>query len=753
MTSGSKPLEFHIYPPEPDSSHDAHSAQQAVAEQKRPHETTGTLPSRSHSSRSISFQLDLSQNSIPRHTSSARRPSNRRRSGASSLLLRNLSQRWYKKLPSPPSSPPLSSFIDFAEHDPDSVLALPRRWPSLYAPPGRQDQIEPRPDAEAEQRQGYGSGYLRGWPLATVSVAALLACFVTQLDESIIATALPNIAAEFHSLGDIGWYNSTYYLPQAVLQPLFGQVYTRWRIKRVYLISLFLFEAGSLMAALSNSSPLLIVARTIAGIGTAGITAGHFQIFAACYAPKARAIMLNAVSAILVISSVLGPLLGGIVTQYLSWRWCFGINVPIGSVIVAIMAVLLKIPRGSNSTTKSTWKKRLMELDILGTILLTAMIVCVLLGFHMVQKQRPNKARVGAVFVAAIVAAIALFIQQRLTLTETLLPIRIFGRRLVWATCGLMFSLSVGIATHISFLPLYLQLVRGKSPASSGTHTVPYVLSIFTGSIIMMLSLIVLKYLNILFLSGVVCYAIAAGLFTTFDVNSTLGEIVGFQVLAGLGFGLCVLCLVECPQAILADRDVPYAQGVINMFQILGGATSTQVATLIFIQTLSHRLERVPNLSQDQIRILLADPTTMLYGNSSDSKGSHHINDSQTLPSGPLRSRILNELSSSFSATFHLSIVAACLALTFVLCMPWTRKRTLAATLAAETGKEGNYDNDNHNNNNNDDDGDINNNNNNDNDNENDIKGTRRMRTRKAGQGSVYRREREEEPLTTIELT
>ncbi|EEH02665.1 major facilitator superfamily transporter [Histoplasma capsulatum G186AR] len=704
MTSGSKPPEFHIYPPEPDSGHDAHSAQQAVAEQKRPHETTGTLPSRSHSSRSISFQLDLNQNSIPRHTSSARRSSNRRRSGASSLLLRNLSQRWYKKLPSPPSSPPLSSFIDFAEHDPDSVLSLPRRWPSLYAPPGRQDQIEPRPDAEAEQRQGYGSGYLRGWPLVTVSVAALLACFVTQLDESIIATALPNIAAEFHSLGDIGWYNSTYYLPQAVLQPLFGQVYTRWRIKRVYLISLFLFE---------------------------------------------------------VISSVLGPLLGGIVTQYLSWRWCFGINVPIGSVIVVIMAVLLKIPRGSNSTTKSTWKKRLMELDILGTILLTAMIVCVLLGFHMVQKQRPNKAGVGAVFVAAIVAAIALFIQQRLTLTETLLPIRIFGRRLVWATCGLMFSLSVGIATHISFLPLYLQLVRGKSPASSGTHTVPYVLSIFTGSIIMMLSLIVMKYLNILFLSGVVCYAIGAGLFTTFDVNSTLGEIVGFQVLAGLGFGLCVLCLVECPQAILADRDVPYAQGVINMFQILGGATSTQVATLIFIQTLSHRLERVPNLPQDQIRILLADPTTMLYGNSSDSKGSHHINDSQTLPSGPLRSRILNELSGSFSATFHLSIVAACLALTFVLCMPWTRKRTLAATLAVEAGKEangnvkhdGNYDNDNHNNNNNDDDGDINDNNDNDNDNENDIKGTRRIRTRKAGHGSGFRREREEEPLTTIELT
>ncbi|EER36724.1 efflux pump [Histoplasma capsulatum H143] len=704
MTSGSKPLEFHIYPPEPDNSHDAHSAQQAVAEQKRPHETTETLPSRSHSSRSISFQLDLNQNSIPRHTSSARRSSNRRRSGASSLLLRNLSQRWYKKLPSPPSSPPLSSFIDFAEHDPDSVLSLPRRWPSLYAPPGRQDQIEPRPDAEAEQRQGCGSGYLRGWPLVTVSVAALLACFVTQLDESIIATALPNIAAEFHSLGDIGWYNSTYYLPQAVLQPLFGQVYTRWRIKRVYLISLFLFE---------------------------------------------------------VISSVLGPLLGGIVTQYLSWRWCFGINVPIGSVIVVIMAVLLKIPRGSNSTTKSTWEKRLMELDILGTILLTAMIVCVLLGFHMVQKQRPNKAGVGAVFVAAIVAAIALFIQQRLTLTETLLPIRIFGRRLVWATCGLMFSLSIGIATHISFLPLYLQLVRGKSPASSGTHTVPYVLSIFTGSIIMMLSLIVLKYLNILFLSGVVCYAIAAGLFTTFDVNSTLGEIVGFQVLAGLGFGLCVLCLVECPQAILADRDVPYAQGVINMFQILGGATSTQVATLIFIQTLSHRLERVPNLPQDQIRILLEDPTTMLYGNNSDSKGSHHINDSQTLPSEPLRSRILNELSSSFSATFHLSIVAACLALTFVLCMPWTRKRTLAATLAAEAGKEangnvkhdGNYDNDNHNNNNNDDDGDINNNNDNNNDNENDIKGTRRMRTRKTGQGSGFRREREDEPLTTIELT
>ena len=146
-----------------------------------------------------------------------------------------------------------TSFIQFSDHDRTAFMSIPNSWRYLYKPlpnPGNDDQIGPREQTikelklESKEDPDGRSGRkgLRGWSLAAVTVAVLLASFTTQLDESIIATPLPSIASQFHSLGDVGWYGSAYYLPQAVLHPLLGQIYVRWKIKQVYLIALIIFE-------------------------------------------------------------------------------------------------------------------------------------------------------------------------------------------------------------------------------------------------------------------------------------------------------------------------------------------------------------------------------------------------------------------------------------------------------------------------------------------------------------------------------
>jgi hypothetical protein len=115
------------------------------------------------------------------------------------------------------------------------------------------------------------------------------------------------------------------------------------------------------------------------------------------------------------------------------------------------------------------------------------------------------------------------------------------------------------------------KMVLGLSPISSGIHTVPYVTAIFSGSIIVVLALRFVPYYNPIFVSGTVMFAIASGLLTTLGVKSLMANVIGYQILAGFGFGLCVLCIVACPQSVLKGRDVAHAQGIIQMFNILGG--------------------------------------------------------------------------------------------------------------------------------------------------------------------------------------
>ena len=146
---------------------------------------------------------------------------------------------------------PRTSFINDPNHDRTSLTSVPESWSNVYRPVS--NHSENHEDAQRQTVQGLDTGAkncnsssqgnsLHGWSLAAITIAVLLASFTTQLDESIIATPLPTIASQFHSLGDVGWYGSAYYLPQAVLHPLLGQIYVRWRIKHVYLIALIVFE-------------------------------------------------------------------------------------------------------------------------------------------------------------------------------------------------------------------------------------------------------------------------------------------------------------------------------------------------------------------------------------------------------------------------------------------------------------------------------------------------------------------------------
>ncbi|KAN0099274.1 Major facilitator superfamily domain containing protein [Hyaloscypha variabilis] len=502
------------------------------------------------------------------------------------------------------------------------------------------------------------SGEISRWNLVGIGIGALIACFAVGLDSAIIATALPVISSDFKSLKDIGWYGSAFYLPQAILQPFFGKFYTIWRIKVLYLSAIVIFEVGSLIAMLAPTSLALIIGRATCGVGAAGIVVGVFNIFSSCFPPKSQNLMYAAVTAIVAGSNVLGPILGGALTDSLNWRWCFTINLPIGGVAFLIMLMHLKLPTTNNTgpRTLMSWQERIAFLDLCGTVILSTTLVCLLYALEMLREVEIPVIRLCLFLGASGMAALSLIIQQSLRSAEGLLPKRILLRRNCWAATGLMSCCFFSIANHIYFLPIFLQTIFSMTPQASGFHTLPYLVTMSVTAVSSVLMMKLIPIINPFLICGSAMLCLASGLITTLSMNSPAAHLIGYEILAGGGVGLCLCSIIICPKSVLTQEDLPRAQSIIQMFQILSQAFSTQIAAIIFNRTLASALI-TSGLPQQIIIILITDLGA--------------LRSSGTFSNIP---QVLSAYQVSFQTSFKASVFSAVLAFLFSLCIEWNTK-------------------------------------------------------------------------------
>ena len=430
----------------------------------------------------------------------------------------------------------------------------------------------------------------------------MLVIFLYAIDATIVSTSMPTIVARLGGLELYSWVFSIYMLTSALTTPLFGKLADLFSHRRLMLIGIGIFVLGSTLCGAAQSMEMLVLFRAIQGLGGGAIYALAFIVVGVLFPPEQRAKMQGIISSIWGISSVLGPLAGGLIVEYTNWRWVFFVNLPITAIAVGFIAVGLK---------EEKTERHRHKLDLVGTatLLLGLMVMFYALSRSAHTHQPLNAELLSILAAAVMILVLFYFIERRAE--EPIIPLDLFNLSLYRTSTFVATLAAMGVFGAISYLPLYLQGVLGMSASGAGLILLLLSLGWTAGSLVAGRGIDRLGYRKVAG-AGMTCMAVGFGFFVLIGHPVGLHLVLLASLLIGVGMGTANLTTLVAAQNAVPIRRIGVATSTLMLSRAFGGAFCISLMGTVLFNRMQQGLETLGTGLSTTLRAKVANPQNLL---------------------------------------------------------------------------------------------------------------------------------------------
>ncbi|AYC41656.1 MDR family MFS transporter [Streptomyces griseorubiginosus] len=448
-----------------------------------------------------------------------------------------------------------------------------------------------------------GEEHVSGNVLVSIG-ALLLGMLLAALDQTIVSTALPTIVSDLGGMEHLSWVVTAYLLASTAATPLWGKLGDQYGRKRLFQTAIVIFLIGSALCGMAQDMPQLIAFRALQGLGGGGLMVLSMAIVGDLVPPRERGRYQGLFGAVFGATSVLGPLLGGLFTEHLSWRWVFYVNLPVGVVALAVIAVVLRIPRRSAKHV----------IDYLGTFLIAAVATCLVLVASLGGTTWGwGSPQIVGLAVLGVLLAVA-FVAVERRAAEPVLPLKLFRIRTFALSAVISFIVGFAMFGAMTYLPTFLQVVQGVSPTMSGVHMLPMVFGLLLSSTVSGQIVSRTGRWKVFPVAGTAVTTLGLLLLHRLDEGSSTWVMSLYFCVFGLGLGLVMQVLVLIVQNAVSYEDLGVATSGATFFRSIGASFGVAIFGTVFANRLGDKLA-------EALRGVRLPPGVSVSGLESDSRG------------------------------------------------------------------------------------------------------------------------------------